>query len=559
MLKMPRWIALSLYCLACPLFAAPCPDWSTTRASAELATLQQQLRTWDQAYHQQGHSPISDELYDQARERLQDWQQCFPLQSIDPRANLGPPGAVLHPIAQTGLHKLRDEAAVQQWLQSRSGLWIQPKVDGVAVTLHYRNGRLIRVISRGDGQRGQDWTAHAPMIAAIPQQLPANDELILQGELYWRLPGHVQAQAGTGTARSQVAGALQRHQLDTDTAAQIGLFVWDWANGPDDMNQRLQGLRAFGFVDSAELTLPISNLQQVRHCRAHWYRSPLPFASDGVVLRQGRRPPGSSWAAEPPQWAAAWKYPLSQALAQVRDVHFQIGRSGRITPVLQLHPVRLEQRNIQRVSLGSLQRWQALDVRPGDQVAITLAGLTIPRLDSVVWRSTERAAVTAPDPAAYHALSCWQPSSACASQFSARLAWLSGKQGLQLPGVGPNTWDKLQQAGKLPDLLAWLDLETAELARTPGLGARSASQLQQSFHAARQRPFAQWLKALGLPASAGAPLGHDWNTLAARDTQAWDAFNGIGPQRAEQLVAFFQHPDVQALRQRLHAAGVDGF
>ncbi|MWV15041.1 NAD-dependent DNA ligase LigB [Pseudomonas sp. L-22-4S-12] len=556
---MQRWIALLLYCFVCPLLAAPCPDWSTSRAGAELASLRQQLKDWDRAYHQQGRSPISDELYDQARERLQDWQQCFPQLTLAPRADLGPPGTHAHPIAHTGLHKLRDEATVQQWLQGRSELWIQPKVDGVAVTLHYRDGRLQQAISRGDGQRGQDWTAQTQLIDAIPQQLAHNDELILQGELYWRLPGHVQAQGGTGTARNQVAGAMNRHQLDAATAAQIGLFVWDWANGPSSMGARLQGLRAFGFTDSAELTLPITDLTQARQWREHWYRHPLPFASDGVVLRQGKRPPGSSWAAEPPQWAAAWKYPLSQALAQVRAVHFQIGRSGRITPVLQLQPVRLEQRSIQRVSLGSLQRWQALDIRPGDQVAISLAGLTIPRLDGVVWRSAERPLLASPDPAAYHALSCWQPSPGCASQFSARLVWLGGKQGLQLAGVGPGTWDKLQQAGKLPNLLAWLDLEEAELARTPGFAATRARTLQQSFASARRRPFAQWLKALGLPASGAAALGTDWDTLAARDARAWDAFNGIGPQRAAQLVAFFRHPDVQALRQRLHAAGVAGF
>lgn len=556
---MQRWTALLLYCLVCPLLAAPCPDWSASRAGAELAALQQQLNTWDRAYHQQGHSPISDELYDQARERLQDWQQCFAQPMPAPPADLGPPGTQAHPIAHTGLHKLRDEQAVQQWRQGRSELWIQPKVDGVAVTLHYRDGRLLQAISRGDGRRGQDWTTQARLIAAIPQRLPRNDELILQGELYWRLPGHVQARDGSGTARSQVAGALQRSRLDADSAARIGLFVWDWANGPSSMDERLLGLRALGFADSAGLTLAIAGLAQARHWREHWYRSPLPFASDGVVLRQGSRPPGSSWAAEPPQWAAAWKYPLSQALAQVRAVHFQIGRSGRITPVLQLQPVRLEQRRIQRVSLGSLQRWQALDIRPGDQVAISLAGLTIPRLDGVVWRSAERPALAGPDPAAYHALSCWQPGTGCASQFAARLAWLGGKQGLQLAGVGPGTWAKLQQAGKLPDLLAWLDLDQAELAQTPGFGARSASQLQQSFASARRRPFAQWLKALGLPASGAAALDTDWDTLAARDVQAWDAFSGIGPQRAAQLVAFFHHPDVQALRQRLHAAGVAGF
>ncbi|MBC9248942.1 DNA ligase B [Pseudomonas alcaligenes] len=557
---MPRWIALYLLPFALDSFAAPCPAWPPERAQRELTTLSAQIAEWDAAYHRQGQSPISDELYDQARQRLDDWQACFPAQASAPANPLqGTAGEVRLPVAQTGLNKLRDEAAVQQWLQPRHELWIQPKVDGVAVTLVYRDGVLQQALSRGDGRFGQDWTSQARLIAAIPQQLAEPGELLLQGELYWRLPGHVQARDGGAGARGKVAGALARHSLDSRTAAQIGLFVWDWPNGPESMAERLAGLRRLGFVDSVEATQPITDLAAARHWREHWYRSALPFASDGVVLRQGRRPAGSSWAAEPPQWAAAWKYPVAQALTEVRAVQFNIGRSGRITPVLQLQPVQLDGRSIQRVSLGSLQRWQALDARPGDQVAIALAGLTIARLDSVVWRSTERAAVQAPRAADYDALSCWHPDAGCASQFRARLVWLGGKQGLQLSGVGAGTWDKLQAAGKLNGLLDWLTLKPQELATTPGFAARSANTLQQSFAGARQRPFGQWLKALGLPPSGAAPLDGDWDSLAARDAQQWDSFNGIGAQRAQQLVAFFHHPEVLALRRQLQAAGVAGF
>ncbi|MEK1907280.1 MAG: NAD-dependent DNA ligase LigB, partial [Pseudomonas sp.] len=449
--------------------------------------------------------------------------------------------------------------AAKQWLAGRNDLWIQPKVDGVAVTLHYQDGHLRQVLSRGDGQFGQDWTAKARLIGSIPQQLDDNAELILQGELYWHLPGHVQARDGGAGARGKVAGALARKQLDRQTAVQIGLFVWDWPNGPDAISERLHGLQQLGFTDSAALTLPLHDLAAARHWREHWYRNALPFASDGVVLRQGQRPAGSSWSAEPPQWAVAWKFPVAQALTEVRAVQFNIGRSGRITPVLQLQPVELDGRTIQRVSLGSLPRWQALDVRPGDQVAIALAGLTIARLDSVVWRSAERTPIAAPNPSDHHALSCWRATPGCESQFRARLVWLSGKQGLRLPGMGAGTWNKLQAAGKLDDLLGWLTLSEQELAATPGFAARSASNLQRSFASARQRSFAQWLKALGLPPSGSAPLGNDWDSLAARNAQQWDGFNGIGATRAKQLVAFFQHPEVQALRQRLHAAGVQGF
>ncbi|MGL4317528.1 MAG: NAD-dependent DNA ligase LigB [Pseudomonas sp.] len=557
---MPRWIALSLFPLALDSLAAPCPDWPAERARSKLTSLSAQIAEWDAAYHRQSQSPISDELYDQARQRLDDWQACFPGQAPAPANPLqGAAGEVRLPVAQTGLHKLRDETAVQQWLASRDDLWIQPKVDGVAVTLRYRDGQLQQALSRGDGQFGQDWTAQARLIAAIPQQLAHSGELILQGELYWRLPGHVQARDGGAGARGKVAGALARNHLDSQTAAQIGLFVWDWPNGLEAMAERLSGLQRLGFADSVAATLPIGDLTAARQQREHWYRNPLPFASDGVVLRQGQRPPGSSWSAEPPQWAAAWKYPVAQALTEVRAVQFTIGRSGRITPVLQLQPVQLDGRTIRRVSLGSLPRWQALDARPCDQVAIALAGLTIARLDSVVWRSAERLTIDIPEPADYHSLSCWRATPGCESQFRARLVWLSGKQGLRLPGVGAGTWDKLQSAGKLDGLLDWLELSQQELAATPGFAARSASNLQQSFASARQRSFTQWLKALGLPPSGAAPLEGDWDSLAARDAQQWDGFNGIGATRARQLVAFFQHPEVQALRQHLHAAGVQGF
>ncbi|MBB2493905.1 NAD-dependent DNA ligase LigB [Aquipseudomonas ullengensis] len=557
---MSRWIALTLLPFAFDSFATPCPDWPAERARNELEALSTQIAQWDAAYHRQGQSPISDELYDQARQRLNDWQTCFPTQTTTPANPLqGAAGEVRLPVAQTGLNKLRDEAAAKQWLAGGSDLWIQPKVDGVAVTLRYQDGQLHQAISRGDGQFGQDWTAQARLIEAIPQQLDDNAELILQGELYWRLPGHVQARDGGAGARGKVAGAMARKQLDRQTAAQIGLFVWDWPNGPDAMSERLHGLQQLGFTDSAALTLPLHDLAAARHWREHWYRNALPFASDGVVLRQGQRPAGSSWIAEPPQWAAAWKFPVAQALTEVRAVQFNIGRSGRITPVLQLQPVQLDGRTIQRVSVGSLPRWQALDVRPGDQVAIALAGLTIARLDSVVWRSAERTPIAAPNPSDHHALSCWRATPGCESQFRARLTWLSGKQGLRLPGVGEGTWSKLQAAGKLDGLLDWLDLSQQELAATPGFAARSASNLQQSFASARQRSFVQWLKALGLPPSGAAPLGEDWGSLAARNAQQWDGFNGIGATRARQLVAFFNDPEVLALRQRLQAAGVQGF
>jgi DNA ligase (NAD+) len=559
---MLRRIALLLCCgFSFPIFAAPCPTWTPEQATTELGALTQQIGRWDEHYHRLGQSLIADELYDQAALRLRQWRECFPaIKTGEPARAPATGGPLSHPVAHTGLNKLADAAAVRAWMQHREDLWVQPKVDGVAVSLVYRNGRLQQMISRGDGLTGQDWTAHAEHIPAIASELPTQDaQTILQGELYLRLPAHIQAKSGGLGARATVAGLLNRKALSASDGARIGLFVWELPQGPVEMKARLDQLRALGFADTSEFSKPISQFSDAERWRRHWHQSALPFASDGVVIRQGKRPAGDRWRVTPPGTAVAWKYPYSQALAEVRRVEFKVGRTGRITPLLHLQPVRLDDRTIRRVSVGSLRRWQRLDIRPGDQVAIALAGLTIPRLDDVTWHTQLRAPLDVPNAEDFHHLSCWQPEGNCTSQFQARLEWLSSKKGLAMAGVGPGTWDKLLSAKRMNGLLDWLELGEAELASLPGFGKRSASNVLNSFNAARGRSFITWLKAIGLPPTGGASLPENWDTLANRSERDWLAQPGIGITRAQQLEEFFRHPQVLALRAKLQAAAVPGF
>jgi DNA ligase (NAD+) len=561
MLLSPRVVAGVLAALCFNVARAQsCPDWPPAQAERELSTLKNQIALWDDSYHRQGISLVADELYDQTVQRLSQLRACFAPSSPpthDPLKTAR--GEHLHPVPHTGIAKLADERAVEQWLKGKSDLWIQPKVDGVAVTLVYENGNLVQAISRGDGIKGQDWTAHAMKISSIPAHLPEKETLVLQGELYWRLSDHVQAKAGSLNARSQVAGLLARNSIDEVEGAQIGLFAWDWPQGPRSMRERLERLKALGFDDSARFSEPFETFAQAKQWREHWYTHPLPFATDGVVMRQGERPSADRWQAKAPYWLAAWKYPFAQVLGDVRKVHFNVGRSGKITPVLEIEPVRLDDRIVSRISVGSFKRWQKMDIRPGDQVSISLAGLTIPRLDGVVSRSVERALLQVPKAAEYHALSCWQPTEGCESQFRERLKWLGGKKGLALKGVGPGTWDKLIDAGLVTSLLDWMRLDPAQMMNIPGLGERSSAKLLKSFQTAREQSFETWLKAIGLPPAAGADLGDSWDTLAIRSVDQWQSEPGIGPGRASQLYAFFQDPQVQALSAQLREQGINGF
>ena len=556
------WVVASSLCAQVAAQAPACPSWSLAQARPELAALKARLAGWDQAYRVDGQSPVDDAVYDQALRRLELWRGCFPAAAPAPQPSLhAAGGAVRAPIVQTGLDKLPTAAALREWMQARvaDDLWVQPKVDGVAVTLLYVDGQLRQAVSRGDGVRGSDWTARMATIRAVPAHLPnAPARVVLQGELYWRVPGHVQARVGGVGARSAVAGALARTTLDSATAQRIGLFVWDWASGPASMRQRLAGLAAMGLQDSVTYTHAVASLADVQHWRERWYRQATPFAADGTVVRQGRRPAAATWKARPPAWAVAWKYPAAQALVEVRAVTFTVGRSGRVTPVLELNPVQLDDHRVQRVSVGSLRRWQQLDIRPGDQVEIVLAGLTVPRLQSVVWRARVRVPVAVPDPHAHDAWSCWRNKPGCEQQFEARLRWLGGPDGLQLDGVGRDTWRVLIDAGLVHDLLDWLQLTPAQLAAIPQLTPARAQVLARTFVAARHKPFAQWLAALGAPA-AGTSDALDWRTLSAREVRDWMQLDGVSLGAARRLTRFFAEPTLRAEVARLHAAGVRGF
>lgn len=542
--------------LPCWAWAEDCPG----DARSQIDTLARQVSQWDDAYHRQGQSPVSDELYDQAHRRLAQWRKCAHQPTPKPENPLASSrGALRHPVAHTGLEKLLDASEVGDWLSTRQDVWIQPKVDGVAVTLVYRQGQLHQVISRGDGLLGHDWSVSARKIAGIVQQLPEPVDAVLQGELYWRLDDHVQSENGGLNARSKVAGLMNRRQLSDSEAGGIGLFVWAWPEGPASFTERLAILARWGFIDSQRYSQAVGSLSEATHWRAHWYSHPLPFASDGVVLHQAARAPAKRWQANAPYWAVAWKYPATKALALVRKVQFRIGRTGRITPILELDPVRLDDRQISRVSAGSLKNWQRLDIRPGDQVSISLAGQVIPRLDEVILRNETRVEVAVPDSRDFHALSCWQLDPGCEEQLLSRLTWLSSNQGLALPHMGRETWNVLIQAGLIAGFLDWLTLDAAELANIDGFSERTRARVLDSIQSARKRPFAQWLKALGVPPAARNNLEGDWHTLVAKDTQAWLASDGIGPGRAAQLSAFFRDPQVQALAETLRGAGIDGF
>ncbi|EOU0755707.1 NAD-dependent DNA ligase LigB [Escherichia coli] len=558
---MKVWMAIliSILCWQSSVWAV-CPAWSPARAQEEISRLQQQIKQWDDDYWKEGKSEVEDGVYDQLSARLTQWQRCF---GSEPRDVMMPPlnGAVMHPVAHTGVRKMVDKNALSLWMRERSDLWVQPKVDGVAVTLVYRDGKLNKAISRGNGLKGEDWTQKVSLISAVPQTVSgplANSTL--QGEIFLKRKGHIQQQMGGINARAKVAGLMMR-QDDSDTLNSLGVFVWAWPDGPQLMSDRLKELATAGFTLTQTYTRAVKNADEVARVRNEWWKAELPFVTDGVVVRAAKEPESRHWLPGQAEWLVAWKYQPVAQVAEVKAIQFAVGKSGKISVVASLAPVMLDDKKVQRVNIGSVRRWQEWDIAPGDQILVSLAGQGIPRIDDVVWRGAERTKPTPPENR-FNSLTCYFASDVCQEQFISRLVWLGSKQVLGLDGIGEAGWRALHQTHRFEHIFSWLLLTPEQLQNTPGIAKSKSAQLWHQFNLARKQPFTRWVMAMGIPLTRAALNASDersWSQLLFSTEQFWQQLPGTGSGRARQVIEWKENAQIKKLGSWLAAQQITGF
>lgn len=558
---MKVWMAIliSILCWQSSVWAV-CPAWSPARAQEEISRLQQQIKQWDDDYWKEGKSEVEDGVYDQLSARLTQWQRCF---GSEPRDVMMPPlnGAVMHPVAHTGVRKMVDKNALSLWMRERSDLWVQPKVDGVAVTLVYRDGKLNKAISRGNGLKGEDWTQKVSLISAVPQTVSGPlASSTLQGEIFLQREGHIQQQMGGINARAKVAGLMMR-QDDSDTLNSLGVFVWAWPDGPQLMSDRLKELATAGFTLTQTYTRAVKNADEVARVRNEWWKAELPFVTDGVVVRAAKEPESRHWLPGQAEWLVAWKYQPVAQVAEVKAIQFAVGKSGKISVVASLAPVMLDDKKVQRVNIGSVRRWQEWDIAPGDQILVSLAGQGIPRIDDVVWRGAERTKPTPPENR-FNSLTCYFASDVCQEQFISRLVWLGAKQVLGLDGIGEAGWRALHQTHRFEHIFSWLLLTPEQLQNTPGIAKSKSAQLWHQFNLARKQPFTRWVMAMGIPLTRAALNASDersWSQLLFSTEQFWQQLPGTGSGRARQVIEWKENAQIKKLGSWLAAQQITGF
>lgn len=558
---MKVWMAIliSILCWQSSVWAV-CPAWSPARAQEEISRLQQQIKQWDDDYWKEGKSEVEDGVYDQLSARLTQWQRCF---GNETRDVMMPPlnGAVIHPVAHTGVRKMADKIALSLWMRERSDLWVQPKVDGVAVTLVYRDGKLNKAISRGNGLKGEDWTQKVRLISAVPQTVSgplANSTL--QGEIFLKREGHIQQQMGGINARAKVAGLMMR-QDDSDTLNSLGVFVWAWPDGPQLMTDRLKELATAGFTLTQTYTRAVKNADEVARVRNAWWKAKLPFVTDGVIVRAAKEPESRHWLPGQAEWLVAWKYQPVAQVVEVKAIQFAVGKSGKISVVASLASVMLDDKKVQRVNIGSVRRWQEWDIAPGDQILVSLAGQGIPRIDDVVWRGAERTKPTPPENR-FNSLTCYFASDVCQEQFISRLVWLGSKQVLGLDGIGEAGWRALHQTHRFEHIFSWLLLTPEQLQNTPGIAKSKSAQLWHQFNLARKQPFTRWVMAMGIPLTRAALNASDersWSQLLLSTEQFWQQLPGTGSGRARQVIEWKENAQIKKLGSWLAAQQITGF
>ncbi|EPK8020994.1 MULTISPECIES: NAD-dependent DNA ligase LigB [Providencia] len=470
-----------------------CEEQNSQIIKRESHRLGKQLQLWNQSYRLAGSSPISDEAYDQLFNLWRSLQRCQQLPEELPDVQFPEKLQLMrHPIPHTGLKKL-NELDVYRWIETRKNIWLQPKIDGVAVTLVYKNGKLISMISRGNSVEGIEWRAKADFIPAIPKQIKYSGTLVLQGELFWRMNKHIQAKRGGVNARNKVAGWLMRKSPPTALEENIGIFIWAWPAGDANPKTQLTLLSEIGFPLAEQYSHKIESKTQAKQLREFYYQGQLPFATDGIVLKNFPAPAASAWQSKQNSWAIAWKYPLRSVLSEVTKLKFNVGRTGRVSVVAEIIPINIDSKTISKVNAGSLSSWSKRNLLVGDKILVSLSGLGSPKIEDIVWRREKREYPDTSSLTQFHALSCLTYTESCSQQFVARLTWL-GKQ-LSIRGINEATWRQWAESHNLTQLTTWL----SEQWQNDLPKGKKHQLLVKQLKMAKAQPIWFWLKGLAIP------------------------------------------------------------
>ncbi len=582
----------------------------------ELKALRKELEEANYKYYVLNMPTLSDREFDEKMHRLQALEAQFP-DMFDPKSPTQHVGSdldkgqrtkdkgqngkgfetVRHKYPMLSLANSYSREEIEDWvrkLPSGAEIVCELKYDGLSISLWYEHGILVRALTRGDGQQGDDVIANIKTIPSIPWKIERNDipaffelrgEVLLPWERFEALNKEREEQeeplfanprnAASGTLKLQDPREVARRGLD----AYLYYMLGEELPGTTHY-ERLETAKQWGFHISDAIKV-CKNVDEVMAYIAYWdtERKNLPVATDGIVLKVNNlaQQEELGFTAKTPRWAIAYKFPAEKQLTLLKEITYQVGRTGVVTPVANLEPVQLSGTIVQRATLHNEDFIKSLDIRPGDHVWVEKGGEIIPKIvgrdnPTPPLPSREGDGFTFPTvcPECGTPLvrvegeAAWRcPNEAgCPPQIKGKIEHFVSRKAMNIDGLGEETIDLLYRQGLLHNIADIYDLRLEDIAAQERLGEKSAQNMLAGIEASKQVPWARVLFALGIRMvgeTTAKKIARVYNSIDALQWATAEqlcAIEDVGPQIAENIVAYFNDIRNLEILERLRQAGL---
>jgi len=571
---------------------------------SQIENLRRELEQHNYNYYVLSAPTISDAEYDALLRKLQALEDQHP-EFFDPHSPTQRVGSdissgfeqVSHDYPMLSLGNTYSEGEVSDFydrvrrgLNESFELVCELKYDGTSISVTYENGLLVRAVTRGDGEKGDDVTANVKTIRSIPLRLKGHcpekfeirGEILMPWSVFDDLNREREAQeerlfanprnAASGTLKLQNSAMVASRKLDAYFYYMLG------ENLPTDWHyQNLQAANAWGLKIS-DATRVCKTLEEVFEFINYWdiERKNLPVATDGIVIKINSlsQQKNLGFTAKSPRWAIAYKFQAEKAVTRLNSVSYQVGRTGAVTPVANLDPVQLSGTTVKRASLHNADIIEALDLHIGDMVFVEKGGEIIPKITAVdkearfLLGDKVRFIKNCPEcnaplvryegEAAHYCTN----ENACPPQIKGKMEHFVGRKGMNIDGLGSETINLLYQNELLHNIADIYSLKIPDLVRLERLGTKSAYNIQAGCEKSKEIPFERVLFALGIRfvgETIAKKLAMAFKNIEALEKATFDeliAVDEIGERIAQSVVQYFADTmNVETLN-RLKAFGL---
>ena len=466
------------------------------------------------------------------------------------------------------------------------------KYDGTSISLTYENGKLVRAVTRGDGEKGDDVTDNVKTIRTIPLVLHGNNypehfeirgEILMPWEVFEELNREKEAReeplfanprnAASGTLKLQNSAIVASRKLDAYLYYLLGEEL-----PCDGHYENLQTAAGWGFKIS-EHTKKTHSLEEVFEYIRYWdtERKNLPVATDGIVLKVNsmRQQKSLGFTAKSPRWAIAYKFQAERALTRLNRVTYQVGRTGAITPVANLDPVQLSGTIVKRASLHNADIIEGLDLHIGDMVYVEKGGEIIPNITGVD-KDARGMLIGEKVKFITHCPECGSKlvryegeaahycpnETACPPQIKGKIEHFISRKAMNIDGLGPETVDTFYRLGLIKDTADLYQLTAEDIKNLDRMGEKSAENIIKGIKASKEVPFERVLFALGIRfvgETVAKKIAKSFNNieeLENADLEKLTSIDEIGEKIAQSILIYFSSPLNVNLIERLKSAGL---